>query len=590
MKVLVVGAGGREHALVWKIAQSPLVKKIFCAPGNAGIAALAECVPIGAEDVDQLLAFARQQKIDLTVVGPEGPLSIGIVDRFEQAGLRIFGANQKAAAIEASKSFAKYIMTKYGVPTALGETFTRYQPAEAYIKKMGAPIVVKADGLAAGKGVIVCDTVAKAISALKQIMLKNEFGDAGKKVVVEECLAGEEASFLAFTDGKTVIALPSSQDHKPIFDGDKGPNTGGMGAYSPAPVVDQHLHHRIMKEIMIPTVQGMAAEGRPYKGVLYAGLMIDRDRINVLEFNGRFGDPEAQPLLMRLQNDIIPIIEAIIDERLDQCRLEIDPRATVCVVMAAGGYPGKYKKGLPIQGLDKAKRMKDVMVFHAGTGMDGKQIVASGGRVLGVTALGKTVEAAITRAYKAVGKISWKDVQYRQDIGRKALARLQIKPKVGIVMGSHSDLPVMEGAVAMMKKFGIPFEMTVASAHRSPERAARFAATAGRRGIKVIIAGAGHAAHLAGSLAAQTSLPVIGVPIDSSCLQGLDALLSTVQMPPGIPVATVSIGKSGAKNAGILAARILALEDSKVAQLLEDYKQEMARQVDQKARKLDVYR
>jgi phosphoribosylamine--glycine ligase len=512
------------------------------------------------------------------------------VDRFEQSGLRIFGASQKAAAIEASKSFAKHIMMKYGVPTAIGETFTSYKPAEAYIKKIGAPIVVKADGLAAGKGVIVCDTVAKAISALKQIMVQNEFGDAGKKVVVEECLVGEEASFLAFTDGKTVIPLPSSQDHKPIFDGDKGPNTGGMGAYSPAPVVDQHLHDRIMKEIMIPTVQGMAAEGRPYKGVLYAGLMIERDRIKVLEFNGRFGDPEAQPLLMRLKNDIIPIIEAIIDERLDQCRLEIDPRATVCVVMAAGGYPGKYKKGLPIQGLDKAGRLKDVMVFHAGTGLKGKQVVASGGRVLGVTALGKTVEEAIARAYKAVEKISWKDVQYRKDIGQKALARFQIKPKVGIVMGSDSDLPVMEGAVAMMKKFGIPFEMTVASAHRSPERAAHFAATAGRRGIKVIIAGAGHAAHLAGSLAAQTSLPVIGVPIDSSCLQGLDALLSTVQMPPGIPVATVSIGKSGAKNAGILAAQILALDDPEVAKLLEDYKQEMARQVDQKAQRLEVYR
>jgi phosphoribosylamine--glycine ligase len=590
MKVLVVGGGGREHALVWKIARSPLVKKIYCAPGNAGIATLAECVPIGAEDVDQLLTFARQQKIDLTVVGPEGPLSMGIVDQFEQAGLRIFGASKKAAAIEASKSFAKHIMTKYGVPTAVGETFTSYKAAEAYIKKMGAPIVVKADGLAAGKGVIVCDTKAKAVSALKQIIVKNEFGDAGKKVVIEECLVGEEASFLAFTDGKTVIPLPSSQDHKPIFDDDKGPNTGGMGAYSPAPVVDKHLHDRIMKEVMIPTVRGMAAEGRPYKGVLYAGLMIERDKIKVLEFNGRFGDPEAQPLLMRLKNDIIPIIEAIIDERLDQCRLEIDQRATVCVVMAAGGYPGKYKKGIPIQGLDKVRRLKNVMVFHAGTGLKGKQVVADGGRVLGVTALGKTVEEAIAGAYKAVEKISWKDVQYRKDIGQKALARFRIKPKVGIVMGSDSDLPVMEGAVAMMKKFGIPFKMTVASAHRSPERAARFAATAGQRGIKVIIAGAGHAAHLAGSLAAQTSLPVIGVPIDSSCLQGLDALLSTVQMPPGIPVATVSIGKSGAKNAGILAAQILALDDPKVARLLGDYKQEMARQVDQKAQRLEVYR
>ena len=341
MKVLVVGGGGREHALVWKIAQSPRVGKIYCAPGNAGIAELAECVPIDAEDVDQIEAFARQQKIDLTVVGPEGPLSKGIVDRFEKARLRIFGASQQAAEIESSKTFAKHIMTKYGVPTARGETFENYKAAEAYIKQMGAPLVVKADGLAAGKGVIVCATVAQALAALKQILVERAFGEAGRRVVVEECLVGEEASFLAFTDGKTVLALPSSQDHKPIFDDDKGPNTGGMGAYSPAPVLDRYMHDRVMQEIMLPTVRGMAAEGRPYKGVLYAGLMIHRDQIKVLEFNGRFGDPEAQPLLMRLINDIVPIMEAVIDERLHQCRLEIDPRATVCVVMASGGYPGK---------------------------------------------------------------------------------------------------------------------------------------------------------------------------------------------------------------------------------------------------------
>ena len=590
MKVLVVGGGGREHALVWKINQSPLVKKIFCAPGNAGIAQLAECVPIDAEDIEQLLGFARQQKINLTVVGPEGPLSRGIVDRFEKQGLRIFGATQKAAAIESSKSFAKHIMTKYGVPTAQGATFTSYKAAEAYIKKKGAPIVVKADGLAAGKGVIVCDTVAKAIAALKQIVIDKAFGDAGRKVVVEECLVGEEASFLAFTDGRTVIPLPSSQDHKPIFDDDKGPNTGGMGAYSPAPVVDKYLHDRIMQEVMIPTVRGMAAEGRPYKGVLYAGLMIDRDKIKVLEFNGRFGDPEAQPLLMRLKNDIVPIMEAVIDERLDQCRLEIDDRATVCVVMAAGGYPGKYQKGLPISGLEKAARMRDVMVFHAGTALKEKRIVASGGRVLGVTALGKSVSEAIDKAYQAVSKITWKAVQYRKDIGQKALARFQVKPQVGIVMGSDSDLPVMEGALAMLKKFGIPFEITVASAHRTPQKAAQYASGARQRGLRVIIAGAGHAAHLAGAMAAQTSLPVIGVPIDSSCLQGMDALLSTVQMPPGVPVATVSVGRSGARNAGILAAQILAIQNEELAVLLDDYKTEMAQQIEIKAKGMEAYR
>ena len=590
MKVLVVGGGGREHALIWKIAQSKRVKKIFCAPGNAGIAKLAKCVPIGADEIDELLAFAQDEKIDLTIVGPEDPLSKGIVDRFEAAGLRIFGASQKAARVESSKSFAKAIMEKYGIPTAKGKTFTRLAPAQAYVKKMGAPLVVKADGLAAGKGVIVCSTEKMAMDALKQIMVDRDFGSAGDQVVVEECLVGEEASFLAFTDGKTVLPLPSSQDHKPVFDDDKGLNTGGMGAYSPAPVVDQYLHQRIMNEVMIPMVQGMAAEGCPYKGVLYAGLMIDGDRIKVLEFNGRFGDPEAQPLLVRMQDDIIPIIEAVIDERLHTCRLNIDPRASVCVVMAAGGYPGKYKKGLEIKGIDAANRMRDVVVFHAGTGAKGKKILSQGGRVLGVTALGPTVDAAIKKAYQAVSKITWQGVHYRSDIGKKALVRMQAVPRVGIVMGSDSDLKVMEAALGVFKKFGIPIEMTVASAHRSPDLAATYASTARERGLKAIIAGAGHAAHLAGVMAAHTTLPVIGVPIDSSCLQGLDALLATVQMPPGIPVATMAIGKPGAKNAAILAVQIMAAGDDALAARLAEFKKEMAAEVEKKAAKLAQYR
>ena len=590
MNVLVVGGGGREHALVWKIAQSPRVKKIFCAPGNAGIARLADCVPIGAAEIDKLLAFARNERIDLTVVGPEDPLSNGIVDQFEAAGMRIFGASQKAARIESSKSFAKAVMQKYGIPTANGETFTRLSQAQAYVKKMGAPLVVKADGLAAGKGVIVCSTEKMALDALQQIMVDREFGEAGDQVVVEECLVGEEASFLAFTDGKTVLPLPSSQDHKPAFDDDKGLNTGGMGAYSPAPVVDGYIHQRVMNEVMIPMVKGMAAEGCPYKGVLYAGLMIDRDTIKVLEFNGRFGDPEAQPLLVRMQNDIIPLIEAVIDERLDTCRLDIDPRASVCVVMAAGGYPGKYKKGLEITGIEAANRMRDVVVFHAGTRLEDKQVLSHGGRVLGVTALGDTVELAIKKAYQAVAKINWQDVHYRSDIGKKALVRMQVVPRVGIVMGSDSDLKVMEAGLGIFKKFGIPIEMTVASAHRSPERAAAYAVSARQRGITVIIAGAGHAAHLAGVLAAHTTLPVIGVPIDSSCLQGLDALLSTVQMPPGIPVATVSIGKPGAKNAAILAIQIMAASDDALTTQLEAFKKEMAAQVEKKAEKFTEYR
>ncbi|MCD4787781.1 MAG: phosphoribosylamine--glycine ligase [Desulfobacterales bacterium] len=586
MKVLIIGGGGREHALVWKIAQSPKVKKIYCAPGNAGIADLATCLPINSGDINKLVEFAKKEKIDLTIVGPEDPLCNGIVDIFEKEGLKVFGANQKAVEIESSKSFAKDLMNKYGINTAAGKTFTSYKKAENYIRKTGAPVVVKADGLAAGKGVIVCETVSKAIDALKLIIKKRAFGDAGNKVVVEECLTGEETSFLAFTDGKNLLPLPSSQDHKAIYDNDQGPNTGGMGAYSSAPIIDRYMHKKIMEEIMMPTIQAMASEGRPYKGVLYAGLMIDKDRIKVLEFNARFGDPEAQPLLMRIKNDIVPIMEATIEGTLDKCKLEIDDRAAVCVVMASKGYPGSYKKGIPISGLKDVKRMKDVVVFHAGTDKKDKKIVTNGGRVLGVTALGNSVKKAISRAYMAASRITWDGVYYRKDIGQKALKRIEQPPKVGIVMGSDSDYKVMEETVAALKKFDIPFEMTVASAHRSPEKAYEFASSARKRGLKVIIAGAGHAAHLAGAIAAYTSLPVIGVPIDSSALQGLDSLLSTVQMPPGIPVATVAIGKPGARNAGILAAQILAVSDAGLEKMLDEYKKEMAAKVEEKAGKL----
>lgn len=586
MKVLVIGSGGREHAMVWKIARSPKVKKVFCAPGNAGMLRSATCVDIPAEDIDRLVKFGKENSIDLTIVGPEAPLSEGIVDEFEKNGLRIFGASKKAARIESSKSFAKWLMGKYDIPTAEGSTFTSYKQAQNYIRKKGAPIVVKADGLAAGKGVIVCRTESEALNALKRILVKKDFGEAGNKVVIEECLVGEEASFLAFTDGKTLMPLPSSQDHKPIYDEDKGPNTGGMGAYSPAPVVDRHIHRKIMNEVMIPTVKAMAAEGCPYKGVLYAGLMIYNDQVKVLEFNGRFGDPEAQPLLIRMKNDIVPVMEAVIDERLDKYTLEIDTRASVCVVMASGGYPGSYKKGLPISGLDAVHRMRDVVVFHAGTALKGGEVVTNGGRVLGVTALGDSIEKAISRAYQAVKKITWEGVYYRKDIGKKALKRFEQIPDVGIVMGSDSDLEVMDEAAAMLRKFGISFEMTVASAHRSPEKAATYAASARRRGIKVIIAGAGHAAHLAGVLAAHTTIPVIGVPIDSSALNGLDALLSTVQMPPGVPVATMAVGKPGARNAGVLAAQILSVSNPEIEARLDAFKRQMADEVENKSKKL----
>ena len=424
MKILVVGSGGREHALVWKLRQSPRVTKIFCAPGNAGISALATCIKISATDIDALADFAQKEGIDLTVVGPEVPLSLGIVDHFEKKGLRVFGPRRNAATLEGSKVFMKDLLEKYHIPSAFYATFTDRDEALSYIEKQTAPMVVKTDGLAAGKGVVVAQTIAEAKAAVDLFMKEKAFGEAGSRVVVEEFLRGEEASFLAFTDGETVLPLPTSQDHKAIFDGDKGPNTGGMGAYSPAPVVTEVLHRQVMETVMLPTIKALAAEGCPYKGVLYAGLMIDKGVVKVLEFNCRFGDPEAQPLLMRLKTDLVEIMEAVIDGRLAEIFLEIDPRPTVCVVMAAGGYPGKYENGKVIAGLDKAGQHKDVVVFHAGTALQGDAVVTNGGRVLGVTAIGDTVQEAIALAYKAADEISWDGCYYRKDIGRKALDRM----------------------------------------------------------------------------------------------------------------------------------------------------------------------
>lgn len=425
MRVLVVGGGGREHALIWKLKQSHRVTQIFAAPGNGGIAELAECVDIAASELRRLADFAVKKAIDLTVVGPELPLTLGIVDEFESRGLRIFGATQQAAILEGSKVFAKRLMKKYKIPTGFFQTFYRAEDARRYIQDVGAPIVVKADGLAAGKGAIICPTVPEALDALKRIMEDRVFGDAGEKVVIEEFLLGEEASFLVFTDGETVIPMASSQDHKAAFDDDKGPNTGGMGAYSPAPVVTEAVHQKIMDQIMIPTVKAMAAEGRPYRGVLYAGLMIKDGVPKVLEFNVRFGDPEAQPLLVRMESDLLPVLEAVLDRRLNEVDIHWLPDAAVCVVMAAGGYPGAYDRGKAITGLSTAARLKDVVIFHAGTALDGGKLVTSGGRVLGVTALGKDISEAIDRVYRGVEKIHWDGAHYRTDIGRRALNRVR---------------------------------------------------------------------------------------------------------------------------------------------------------------------
>lgn len=592
MKILVVGSGGREHSLVWKIKQSKRVETVYCAPGNAGISRIADCVDIDATDVPGLLKFALDQDVDLTVVGPESSLVAGIVDEFEKNGLRIFGPTKKAAELEGSKVFSKEFLKKYKVPSAAFKVFKDRKKAKKYIESQGAPIVVKADGLAAGKGVIVAKTVKEAKQAVDLIMADKAFGSAGDQVVVEACLTGEEASFIAFTDGKTILPLPTSQDHKAIYEKDEGPNTGGMGAYSPAPVVTNEIAEFVMNRVMMPTVNGLAAEGRPYKGMLYAGLMIDGDQINVLEFNCRFGDPEAQPLLMRLKSDIVDIFEAAIDGTLDKVDMKIDPRPTVCVVMASGGYPGNYDNGKIIKGLTKASTIRGVEVFHAGTVRRGGRIVTNGGRVLGITAVGTTLKDAISKAYKAVDEIQWTQCYFRRDIGAKAMNRSSIntsnKPLVGIVMGSDSDLPVMRSAADFLKAMDIKCEMTVASAHRTPERAAEYARSAEERGLKVIIAGAGMAAHLAGVLAAHTNLPVIGVPLDASPLGGMDSLLSTVQMPPGIPVATMGIGKAGAKNAGVFALKILALSDPDMAKKMVKFRQDMVAEVEEKAKNVRI--
>jgi len=423
VQVLVIGSGGREHALAWKLAQGSKVSKIWAAPGNAGISEVAECVNISVSDVRLLVDLAERKRIDLTVVGPEVPLTLGIVDEFERRELRIFGPSKKAAIIEGSKVFAKTLMKKYHIPTGFYQSFSSAEDATRYVGDMDVPIVVKADGLAAGKGAIVCLEMSEALDAIKKIMEERVFGDAGDKVVIEEYLEGEEASFLAFTDGETVVPMASSQDHKRVFDNDQGPNTGGMGAYSPAPVITEAIHHQIMERIIIPTVKGMAAEGRCYKGVLYAGVMIKAGEAKVLEFNARFGDPEAQPLLLRVKSDLVPVLEAVVEGRLLGQTIEWKPDASVCVVMTSRGYPGPYERGYPIAGLREAAAEPGVIVFHAGTSRKNHQVLTAGGRVLGVTALGPKIQDAIASAYRAVKKIHWEGAHYRTDIGARALAR-----------------------------------------------------------------------------------------------------------------------------------------------------------------------
>jgi phosphoribosylamine--glycine ligase len=421
MKVLNVGGGGREHAIAWKLSQSQKVDKIYCTPGNAGIAELAECIEVAPDDFGALLDFVKYEWVDLTIVGPEDPLSKGIVDVFEKEDRRILGPTKAAAMLESSKVFAKDFMRRYRIPTAEYKVFSSYIHAEDHVRMMGAPIVIKADGLAAGKGVIVASTVDEAISALRLIMKDRAFGDAGDRVVVEKCLLGEEASFMVFTDGETIVPMVSSQDHKRVFDGDAGPNTGGMGAYSPAPIITPEFEKEIIDTIMRPVIEGMKSDGIKYKGILYAGLMINNNKASVLEFNCRLGDPETQPVLSRLSTDLLDICLALTDGKLAELEVQWKPEPAVCVVLASKGYPGKYAKGDIIEGLEAAKKIEGVTVFHAGTSFSGSNIVTNGGRVLGVTALGDDIRSAKVRAYEAIEKIHFNGMHYRKDIADRAL-------------------------------------------------------------------------------------------------------------------------------------------------------------------------
>jgi len=426
MNILIIGSGGREHALAWKAAQSANVNKVYVAPGNAGTAQepKLENIPIGAEDIPALIKFAIDNDVALTIVGPEAPLVVGIVDEFTAQGLACFGPSKGAAQLEGSKAFTKDFLARHNIPTAAYQNFTEIGPAIDYIKAQGAPIVVKADGLAAGKGVIVAMTENEAIAAVEDMLSGNAFGDAGHRVVIEEFLDGEEASFICMVDGEHILPMATSQDHKRVGEGDTGLNTGGMGAYSPAPVVTPEIHNRIMKEVIEPTVIGMASEGHPYTGFLYAGLMIMTDGTpKVIEYNVRFGDPETQPIMMRLKSDLVALCQAAVNQSLDQHQADWDKRACMGVVMAAGGYPGDYEKGKVISGVDNPDTGPDIKVFHAGTANNNGKIVTSGGRVLCVTALGNTVAEAASKAYSQVEKISWDGAFFRKDIGYRAIAR-----------------------------------------------------------------------------------------------------------------------------------------------------------------------
>ncbi|MBR1870967.1 MAG: phosphoribosylamine--glycine ligase [Kiritimatiellae bacterium] len=574
MKILVVGSGGREPAIAWRLARDEKTcpgetREVYCAPGNAGTVDVAANVDIAASDIEGIVAFAKEKSIELVVVGPEAPLVKGLADALAAENIPVFGPVKAGAMIEGSKAFAKDVMAAAGVPTARAEVFTDAAKAKAALDAFGLPVVIKADGLAAGKGVIIASTREEADATIDDMLVANKFGDAGASVLIEEFLEGEECSILALTDGERVATLPSAQDHKRIGEGDTGLNTGGMGACSPSYVVKGAKDIRKIEEtILLPVVRELKKRGITYRGVLYAGLMVKDGEAKVLEFNARFGDPETEAVLPRIGGNFAQLLLDCAQGRLDPGSLAAWGDVAATVILASGGYPGAYEKGKEITGLDEAKKIATAL-FHCGTReVDGK-IVTAGGRVLSVTGSGATIQAALAQAYEAADKIKFEGKYLRRDIAHRALAKI---PRVGIVMGSDSDWPLIAKAAETLKAFGVAYEARVISAHRTPLEAMEYARTAEERGIEVVIAAAGGAAHLAGSLAANTALPVIGIPVAGGALNGLDALYATVQMPSGVPVATVAVGSAGPVNAALLAVQILGGKDPALRAAFREHK------------------
>jgi phosphoribosylamine---glycine ligase len=570
MRVLIVGSGGREHALGWKLSQSPLLEKLYFAPGNPGTACLGENLNLA--DHERIVGFCTELGVDLVVVGPEAPLVEGLADQLGQAGIACFGPSKAAARLEGSKAFAKEIMAAADVPTAAYASFTDVEAALAYARSQKHPLVVKADGLAAGKGVVICATIAESEVALRDMMEAGRFGEAGARVVLEEFLEGTEASFHVLCDGDVCLPLIAARDHKTLLEGGRGPNTGGMGTVAPNPAVDQAMAHRIRVEVCEPVMRVMRQRGTPFQGVLFVGLMLTANGPKVLEFNVRFGDPETQVMMPLLDFDLLPVLHGAARGWLPAGDHGFKTGSAVCVVMAAAGYPETPRRGDLIQGIPPEDELS--IVFQAGTRSENDNLYTHGGRVLGVTAWAATLSESQTKAYEICDQIEFAGKQFRSDIGG-----IMNSPKVTILMGSENDYDTMEESVKMLKQFQVPFEVFVTSAHRTPERTVQIIDDAVNKGVKVFIIGAGAAAHLAGVVAAHTTLPVIGVPIDSSSLKGVDALYSTVMMPGGIPVASMAIGKAGAQNAGLFAVSILSTSDTDLVEKLAAYRAAMVDKV-----------